>query len=64
MRPADINRAKKCLEHIKAAQTLLDSIKWENLGERESALKQSVVGHLIETKWTAEDLIRIGGGEV
>lgn len=64
MRPADINRARKALEHIKAAQTLLNSIKWENIGAQESAVRSSVLNHIIQTKWTAEDLIRIGGGEV
>lgn len=31
MRQADINRVKKAREHLKAATTILSSIKWENL---------------------------------
>lgn len=64
MRPADINRAKKALEHIKAAQTLIHSIKWENLTGQDYALKQTLDNHLLACQWSAEDFIRIGGGEV
>ena len=64
MRPADINRAKKALEHIKAAQTLISNIKWVNLPGDEYGIKQSLVNHLLATKWSAEDLIRIGGGQI
>lgn len=35
MRDPDKNRAKKALEHIKAACTVLRSIKWENLNTLE-----------------------------
>lgn len=35
MRPADINRVKKAREHLKAATTILTSIKWENVSAME-----------------------------
>lgn len=35
MRDPDKNRAKKALEHIKAACTVLRSIKWENVNTLE-----------------------------
>lgn len=64
MRPADINRAKKCLEHLKAADTLLHSIKWENVSSLESEIIRSLVDNIQVCRWKAEDIIRLGGGEV
>ena len=64
MRPADINRAKRALDHLEAAMTQLQSIKWENLSSQDYTLKQSVVRHIQESKWAAEAFIRIGGGKV
>jgi hypothetical protein len=64
MRPADINRAKRALDHLEAAMTQLRSIKYENLSGQDYTLKQSVVRQIQEAKWVTEDFIRIGGGEV
>lgn len=64
MRPADINRAHRALEHIEAALKQLDGIKWENLTNQDYEMKQSVVRRLQDAKWSAEDFIRIGGGKV
>ena len=63
MRPADINRARRVLDHIQEARKTLDTIKYENLSGQDYALKRSVVQRLQEAQWTAEDFIRIGGGE-
>lgn len=38
MRQADINRVKKAREHLKAATTLLNNIKWENVDGMEDLL--------------------------
>lgn len=64
MRPADINRAHRALEHIDAAMKQLDGIKWENCPSQDYDLKLSVVHRLQDARYAAEDLIRIGGGEV
>lgn len=64
MRPADINRARRALEHLDAASTQLAGIKWDNLTGQDYALKQSVVRKIQEAKWSAEDFIRIGGGQL
>ena len=36
MRQADLNRVKKAKEHFKAAVTILNNIKWENINSLES----------------------------
>lgn len=64
MRPADVNRAKRALEHLEAAQTQLNSIKWDNLTGQDYALKRSLTDKIQEAKWAAEDFIRIGGGNL
>lgn len=43
MRTADINRAKRAFEHLKAAKTLLDNIKMKNVNMHELAF-------IVETK--------------
>ena len=52
------------MDHLEAAMTQLQSIKWENLSSQDYTLKQSVVRHIQESKWAAEAFIRIGGGKV
>ena len=64
MRQPDINRAKRALEHVEAAMTLLESIKWENVSGEEYTLKQSCNRLLKDTEGTIQDLVRIGGGKV
>ena len=41
MRQPDINRARRALEHVEAAMTQLEGIKWENVSGDEYTLKQS-----------------------
>ena len=36
MRQADLNRVNKAKEHFKAAVTILNNIKWENINSLES----------------------------
>ncbi len=43
MRQPDINRVKRAMEHIEAARTHLDNIKFENMDSKESRR----VGNLI-----------------
>lgn len=38
MRQADINRVNKAKEHLKAANTILSNIKWENVNNIEDNL--------------------------
>ena len=64
MRPADINRALKAREHLKAAQTLIDNIKWEKITLPEDAQRMVLKESLRGTMWQMEDFIRIGGGKV
>ena len=64
MRQPDINRAKRALEHVEAAMTLLESIKWENVSGEEYTLKQSCNRLLKDTEGTIQDLVRIGGGKI
>lgn len=64
MRPADINRARRALEHLDMANTQLAGIKWDNLTGQDYALKQSLVLKIQAARWTAEDFIRIGGGQL
>ena len=62
MRPADINRTKRALDHIDRAMKQMDGIRYENVSSEEYTLRQSVNRHLQDTKWVMEDLVRIGGG--
>ena len=62
MRQPDINRAKRALEHVEAAMTLLESIKWENVSGEEYTLKQSCNRLLKEGAaccTCAEDVLRL-----
>lgn len=43
MRQPDINRVKRAMEHVEAARTHLDNIKFENMDSKESRR----VGNLI-----------------
>lgn len=51
MRQADINRVKKAREHLKAATTLLNNIKWENIDGMEDLL-------MIQSKTSISDADR------
>lgn len=64
MRQPDINRARRALEHVEAAMTQLEGIKWENVSGDEYTLKQSCNRLLKDSEGTIQDLIRIGGGKV
>lgn len=64
MRQPDINRARRALEHVEAAMTQLEGIKWENISGDEYTLKQSCNRLLKDSEGTIQDLIRIGGGKV
>ena len=64
MRQPDINRARRALEHVEAAMTQLEGIKWENVSGDEYTLKQSCNRLLKDSEGTRQDLIRIGGGKV
>lgn len=64
MRQPDINRARRALEHVEAAMTQLEGIKWENISGEEYTLKQSCNRLLKDSEGTIQDLIRIGGGKV
>lgn len=62
MKPADINRTKRALDHIERAQKQMDGIRWDNISYDETTLKQGINRHLQDTKKVMETLIRIGGG--
>lgn len=64
MRQPDINRARRALEHVEAAMTQLEGIKWENISGEEYTLKQSCNRLLKDSEGSIQDLIRIGGGKV
>jgi hypothetical protein len=46
MRQADINRVKRAVEHIKAARTLIDNIKYLNREGNEERILDDVWGDL------------------
>ena len=50
MRQADKNRVARALEHVEAAITNLESMKWENLTDKESYDRQQAVRLLNEGK--------------
>ena len=41
MRQPDINRVKRAMEHIMAAITNINSIKWENRNSKEDAILET-----------------------
>ena len=60
MRPADENRVKKAIAHLEAAQTVLESIKYENLDSMQAHFRSSAYENIQNTKWNLEDLLRYG----
>lgn len=59
MRPADINRVKRAKEHLKAAATVLSSIKWENTTLMESELIQKSKDEMRDADGYLDDIINI-----
>lgn len=57
MRPADINRVKKAKEHLKAATTLLTSIKWENVSAMEYDFILQTKGAIRDADWHLDDIL-------
>lgn len=48
MRQPDINRVKRAMEHIMAAITNINSIKWENRTSKEDAILETTKEILAE----------------
>lgn len=48
MRQPDINRVNRAMEHIMAAITCINSIKWEHRSPDEEAVLESTKGHLAD----------------
>jgi hypothetical protein len=59
MRPADIHRVEKAIAHLDAANTVLDSIKWENVSalayEQIKGCKEKMQG----AKWHLQDALKV-----
>lgn len=61
MRQADINRVKRAKEHLKAAATILSSIKWEKTTLMESELIQKSKDEMRDADGYLDDILNIQG---
>lgn len=59
MRQPDENRVKKALEHIKAARTVLNSIKWENLTMMEDSMRQQAYFSMDTVESYLNDMLNV-----
>lgn len=59
MRQADINRVKRAKEHLKAATTILSSIKWENMKTLEDNFVREAKVSIREADFLLDDIIGI-----
>lgn len=59
MRQADINRVNKAKYHLKAATTILSSIKWENRSNMEDHCIQESKHHIKSADLYLDDIINI-----
>lgn len=63
MRQPDINRARKALQHIEAARTVLGNIKWENVTTQEYELKQQALFNMETVTFYLNDMLNIQDNE-
>lgn len=63
MRQPDINRVRKAQEHLKAATTILSSIKWENTSLMESVFINNSKDLIRSAGFPLEDIINIQNKE-
>lgn len=59
MRQADINRVNRAKEHLKAATTILSSIKWENMKVLESDFVGKAKRSIQNADMSLDDIISI-----
>ena len=59
MRQADINRVNKAREHLKAAVTILQNIKWENRTSIEDHFIAQAGEGIADAQRNLEDIIHI-----
>ena len=64
MRQPDINRVKRAMEHIEAAKTHLNSIKWENMSDKENRMVNSALESLCEPSSVIKAVISVVEGKV
>lgn len=61
MRQPDLNRVNKAKEHLKAARTLLDHIRWENTNTMEDHFLAEAKRKMIDASFPLDDIINIQG---
>lgn len=61
MRQADINRVNKAKQHLQAAVTILQNIKWENINSKENYLLGQVGEYIAGANTYLENIINIQG---
>lgn len=61
MRQPDLNRVNKAKEHLKAARTLLDNIRWENTNTMEDHFLAEAKRKMIDAGFPLDDIINIQG---
>ena len=57
MRTPDLNRVKKAITHLEAADTLLGNIKWENISNLEDSLKMQARDNITSVLYNLQDII-------
>lgn len=60
-RQADNNRVNRAMEHIQAAVTNINSIKWENRTAAEERVLKSTVEHLMSEYGVLQMLVKTEG---
>ena len=63
MKRPDINRVRRAAEHLKAAMTNLDSIKWENRTNKENEQLEWACGEIRYIKNSLESVAKVAEEE-
>lgn len=59
MRQPDLNRVHRAMEHVRAAETVLRSIKWETIKMQEDLLRMDALNTLRDVEGILGDIINI-----
>ena len=59
MRQPDLNRVNRAMEHVRAAETVLRSIKWETIKMQEDLLRMDALNTLRDVEGILGDIINL-----